>query len=86
LDHFDRLRVVTDHPLHELHVGGRVADLRQIDGFGRSDDAAGLSGSSGLHDGWLRLSGPGAAGGGGYGEKHHGEPVRRSGQAPKGYT
>jgi hypothetical protein len=37
-DHFQRLRVVADHVLHEPHVRRCVADPRQIDRFRCRDD------------------------------------------------
>ena len=46
-DHLDRLRVVADHALHELHVGGRGPHFRKVGG--------GLGGET-------RLASPGAPG------------------------
>ena len=54
LGHLDRLRVVADHALHELDVGGGEADLRQIDRARGVDGLARLAGCAGLDDGrWL---------------------------------
>ena len=50
LGHVDRLRVVVNHALHELHVGRRGPDLREIARLFGADDAAGLTGRAGLHD------------------------------------
>ena len=55
LCHLDRLRMVGDHPLHELHVGVGEPDTGEIGGFLSRDFPAGLAGSAGLHDGSLRL-------------------------------
>ena len=58
VDHLDRLRVVADHPLHELDVGAGVLHLRQVAGLGGGDDLARLARRARLHD---RRRGSGAA-------------------------
>ena len=54
-DHLDRLRVMADHPLHELHVGGGVLHLRQVGGSRHIQHATVLSGRARLNDGGTAL-------------------------------
>ena len=55
--HLEGLRVVRDHPLHELHVAVGEPDPGEIGGLGGRDLAARLAGRTGLHDGHLRAAG-----------------------------
>ena len=48
--HVDRLRVVMNHPLHELHVGRGRPDFREIPRLFGADDLAGVAGSARLDD------------------------------------
>ena len=49
-DHLHGLRVVADHALHELDVGGGGLDLRQVGGLRRADGLGVLSRRAGLKD------------------------------------
>ncbi len=50
-DHLERLRVMSDHTLHELDVGGRELHLREICGFLGRNRARRLSWGAWLDDG-----------------------------------
>ena len=56
-DHLHGLRVVADHPLHELDVRPDVLDLRQIGRLLGGDDAARLARGARLDDGRARRDG-----------------------------
>ena len=57
IDHVDRLRVVRDHPLHEVHVRWRIRHVRQVGSSRRGNYATRLARSAGLHDRHSRLRG-----------------------------
>ena len=54
--HLERLGVMGNHALHELHVRVRVADAGEIGGFGRGDLPTRFARRAGLHDRGLRLT------------------------------
>jgi hypothetical protein len=76
-DHLHGLRVMADHPLHELDVGGGGANFREVGGLPHANDTAGLTRCARLQDrrGLSLRRGPGAtrrlAGRGGHRCKHH---------------
>ena len=62
IGHLDRLRVMADHPLHELDVGADVLHLRKIDRLLGADHPRRLARSARLDDGRTRLNGSTASG------------------------
>jgi hypothetical protein len=68
-DHLERLRVVTDHTLHEPYVGGREPDAGQIRGIFSRNHAGWLSRRARLDDLRAAAGVGGATGAGGNGQQ-----------------
>ena len=76
--HLERLRVVTDHTLHEPYIGGREPYARQIRGIFSRNHAGGLSGRARLDDLRAAASVGGATGADGHGQQKREQNLYRA--------